>query len=227
VARRPRGVIVNAMVHVTSRGNRGSPIFLQEEDYRGFLEDLRVLAGQHDAHVHAYCLMPNHLHLLLQVRDRPLSSLMRGLLQRHAVRANRLYFGAGHVFGDRFWSRPCESESDVLNTVRYIHLNPVRAGLVGTPEAYPWSSHRIYLGEVETAWVATSILEFLSADRSRAQAAYAVWMAAGLSEAGGDGPGGLPRSYGGPGMRPGRRTRARTGNQEYPSTYEKTAAPAR
>lgn len=226
MARRPRGVIVHAVVHVTARGNRGSPIFFDEADYRAFLEDLRNLSEQHGARVHAYCLMTNHLHLLVQVGERPLSPVMRVLLHRHARRINRLYYKGGHVFGDRFWSRPCTSESDVLNTIRYIHANPVEAGLVGTPDAYPWSSHHIYLGQEEASWVSTSALAFLSADRTRAQAAYAVWMSDGLSGAGAGGGTGRPRPYGGPGIRPARRTRHSVGSQEYPSTYENTTAPA-
>ncbi|MDR7401983.1 MAG: transposase [Armatimonadota bacterium] len=225
MARRPRGVIVHAVVHVTARGNRGSPIFMDEGDYRAFLRDLQDLCGQHGARVHAYCLMTNHLHLLVQVGERPLSPVMRALLHSHARRINRLYYGGGHVFGDRFWSRPCTSESDVLSTIRYIHANPVEAGLVDAPDAYPWSSHRIYLGQEEAPWVSTSALEFFSADRARAQAAYAVWMAGGLSEAGAKGGTGRPRPYGGAGIGPARRTRHSAGSQEYPSTYENTAAP--
>ncbi len=223
--RRPRGVIVNAMVHVTTRGNRGSPIFLRPEDYRAFLDDLRHLCDRHRCRTHAYCLMTNHLHLLVQVGERPLSALMHALLHRHARRVNRLYYGTGHVFGDRFWSRACTSEADVLTTVRYIHANPVQAGLVARPEAYPWSSHRIYLGDEDAPWVATSILEFLSADRERARAAYALWMA---TASGSEGVGAAAAgSHGGPGSRPARRTFHRTGTQEYPRMYENTAAPAR
>ena len=97
---------------------------------------------------------------------------MQVLLQRHAQYVNRLYHHRGHVFADRFWSRICRSDLDVLAVLRYIHLNPVEAGLVKRPAQYQWSSHRVYLGRVSVPWVATVLLEWFSADPAHAVDAY-------------------------------------------------------
>lgn len=170
--RRPRGVIVHAFVHVAARGNRGFPIYVHRRDYRFFLEHLRGYAGKYSARVHAFCLMTNHFHLLLEVGEAPVSKYMHTLLARYAQYVNRTQGWRGHLFGGRFWASVCPDEAYLLAVVRYIHLNPVRAGLVASPEGYPWSSHQAYLGVAHLPWVTTSCLEFFSNDRHRAVAAY-------------------------------------------------------
>ncbi len=179
MARKPRGIIVNAFVHVTAKGNRGVPIYLRDGDYRFFLTCLQEYAARDSARVHAFCLMRNHLHLLLEAGDRPISRLMHTLLHRYAQYVNRLNGYRGHLFGDRYWARVCSEDHDLLAVLRYVHLNPVQAGLVISPELYPWSTHRVYLGISRLPWVATMALQFFSADRERAVASYARFVRAG------------------------------------------------
>jgi len=163
---------VNAFAHVIAKGNRGAVIYPRNFDYAFFLGCLAGAAAAHAVRVHAYCLMPNHVHLLVEATTRPLSAFMKVLLQRHAQYINRLYHHRGHVFGDRFWSRVCRSDLDALASLRYIHLNPVVAGLVKRPAQYPWSSHRVYLGQAEASWVTTALLESFTADPVQAADVY-------------------------------------------------------
>ncbi len=171
--RRPRGKITECLVHVISRGNRGVPIYHDNRDYEFFLDLLEADSHRLDARVHAYCLMSNHYHLLVEVGSVSLSELMHAILHRHAEYINRQYGFHGHLFGDRFWSKPCDSDAYALATVCYIHLNPTRAGITPYPDDYPWSSHRIYLGTSNVPWVTTSLLDLLSPDMTRAQTEYA------------------------------------------------------
>lgn len=172
MARRPRGLLVHTFLHVAAKGNRGLPIYLRDSDYQFFLGCLQHYAAQHSVRVHAYCLMTNHFHLLLEVGSVPVSRLMHILLLRQAQYINRVYSYSGHLFKDRYWSRPCSRDEYLLAVLRYIHLNPVRAGLVSHPDQYRWSSHRVYLGVTNVPWVATTILEFFNANREMAAREY-------------------------------------------------------
>ena len=171
--RRPRGVIVDSLVHVISRGNRGLPIYLGDQDCQAFLEYLQEYVPQYTAQVHGYCLMTNHFHLVVEVGPTPLSKLMHALLNRFTKYFNRRHGYDGHLFGDRFWSKPCDSEAQALATVGYIHLNPCRAGITPSPEGYRWSTHGAYLGTSALEWISTSLLDLFSVDRGRAHAQYA------------------------------------------------------
>lgn len=171
--RKPRGVIVNAFVHVSAKGNRGAPIYLRDSDYRWFLRRLQESAARHAVRVHAYCLMVNHFHLLLEVESQPVSKMMHSLLHRYAQYVNLLHHYQGHLFGGRFWGRICTEDYDVRTVLRYIHRNPVRAGVVRRPDLYPWSSHRAYLGITREPWISTTALQNLSPAPRRAVAAYA------------------------------------------------------
>jgi len=158
---------------VIARGCRGAPIYYDDGDYKSFLRLLEENSSQLNARIHAYCLMTTHFHLVVEVGSVPLSKLMHAVLHRHASCINRTYGFHGHLFGDRFWSKPCDSDAQALATVGYIHLNPCRAGITQYPERYPWSTHRAYLGTSEIEWVSTSLLDLFSADRGRAHEQYA------------------------------------------------------
>jgi REP-associated tyrosine transposase len=108
---------------------------------------------RHGGSLFAYCLMPNHVHLLVRTGDTPLAKFMQGLGQSYTLRFNRIYQKVGHLFQGRYHAIVCDSESYLLTLVRYIHLNPVRAGLTATPEAYPYTGHRSYLRGRSTAFI--------------------------------------------------------------------------
>ena len=144
--------------HVMSRGNAGRSIFLSETDYRLFLfylEEARRLFG---FELHAYCLMPNHFHLFLRMGKITLTVVMQRLLSRYAAAFNTRVEERGHVFQGRFKSLQCLDEAYFLSIVRYIHLNPVKAGLVQKPEAWLWSSLSRLLGEESEPQVSRGLL---------------------------------------------------------------------
>jgi REP element-mobilizing transposase RayT len=139
------------LYHVIVRGNQRQHTFFDDADYGAYLRRLAVYRERHGVSLYAYCLMPNHVHLLVRTGDAPLAKFMQGLQQSYTLRFNRIYRKVGHLFQGRYHAIVCESEPYLLTLVRYIHLNPVRAALTATPEAYPYSGHRTYLAGQTTA----------------------------------------------------------------------------
>ena len=147
MARKPRIHLPGGLYHVIFRGNDGQPVFLNDEDRHRFY--LLLLEGtcRFGYRVHALCLMTNHIHLAIQVSDIPLSRAMQNLSFRYTRWINWRQKRTGHLFQGRYKAVLVDGDSYLLELVRYIHLNPVRAGVVKDPEEYPWSSHRAYLGK--------------------------------------------------------------------------------
>jgi putative transposase len=130
-------------LHVIQRGHNRAACFYVEDDYRFYLDQLRELALDYGCDVHAYCLMTNHVHLLLTPPTAAsCGHLMKHLSQRHAQRINRLQGRSGSLWGGRFRSCLVGAEDYLMLCQRYIELNPVRAGMVAAPGDYPWSSYR-------------------------------------------------------------------------------------
>jgi REP element-mobilizing transposase RayT len=146
MARRPRIIAPGLLYHVIARGNQRRPTFLTPLDYDAYLVRLAAYRERYGVRLFAYCLMPNHVHLLLQTGEPPLPKFMQGLQQSYTQRFNRVHEKVGHVFQGRYRAIVCDRDEYLVTLVRYIHLNPVRAGLVERPEAYPHSGHRAYLG---------------------------------------------------------------------------------
>lgn len=144
MGRSPRVFAPGLVYHVVVRGNHREPTFLQHRDYLAYLARLRTYQDRFDAALRAYCLMPNHVHLLIQLGQIPLGALMQGVQQSYTQYFNRTYATVGHVFQGRYRAFVCADEGYLAALVRYIHLNPVRAGLVLRPDAYPYSSHGPY-----------------------------------------------------------------------------------
>jgi len=135
-------LIPDVATHIIQRGNNRSPCFFRDSDYLYYLVQLRTLAREFGCLVHAYCLMTNHVHLLITPQSSQASTvLMKHLSQRHAQYVNRTYERTGSLWDGRFRSCLTESRRYVLACYRYIELNPVRAAMVGTPGDYPWSSY--------------------------------------------------------------------------------------
>jgi REP element-mobilizing transposase RayT len=135
-----------ALYHVTSRGNAREPIFLDNADRQDFLGRLGEVVLSHRWHCHAYCLMSNHFHLLLETPEPSLSRGMRRLNGQYSQRFNRRHDRVGHGLQGRFKGILVERETHLLELARYVVLNPVRAGMVSSAEEYPWSSLRATLG---------------------------------------------------------------------------------
>jgi putative transposase len=144
---RPHRVQVpGGLYHLTSRGNRRQRIFLDDHDRHRFLDLAGSVAGRRGWLCAAYCLMPNHYHLLLETPEADLSAGMQEINSRHAMWFNWRYELDGHLFQGRFKSVLVESETHLLELSRYIVLNPVRAGLCESAAQWIWSSYRATLG---------------------------------------------------------------------------------
>jgi putative transposase len=133
------------LYHVIVRGNQRQKTFLSGTDYQAYLERVGRYRGKFGHTIHAYCLMPNHVHLLVESSSQPLAKFMQGLQQSYSQYYNLRHRKTGHVFQGRYKAIVCEKDEYLLQLIRYIHLNPVRAGMVKNPEQYEYSGHRAYL----------------------------------------------------------------------------------
>lgn len=144
-----------ALHHVIQRGIAGERIFGGQGDYRAFVHRLGVLLGQTGTSCFAWALLPNHFHLLLRTGDVPVGRMMQRLLTWYAGYYNREHRRNGHLFQNRFKSIVCEEDRYFMALVRYIHLNPVRAGLVkdlGRLAQYEWCGDGVLAGVLAHGW---------------------------------------------------------------------------
>lgn len=140
--------------HVIQRGVAKQILFEDERDYRRYHERLRECVAVFSCEIVAYCLMSNHVHLLIRSSDAAeLSRMMQKLGTGYAKYFNTKYDRSGHVFQGRFHSIPIQSEQQLLACVRYIHNNPVKAKYCKTHKDYEWSSYREYVGKSEVVKV--------------------------------------------------------------------------
>lgn len=151
MARRPRVFAPGLLYHVIMRGNQRQPTFLSDADYLAYLERLARYRQKHGVVLWAYCLMPNHVHVLLETTGPPLAKFMQGVQQSYTQYFNRTHDKVGHLFQGRYKAIVCEKEEYLAVLIRYIHLNPVRAKLVEKPEWYAYSGHGAYLSGQATA----------------------------------------------------------------------------
>jgi REP element-mobilizing transposase RayT len=172
--------VPGGVYHVILRGNHRAPIFGEPSD-RDMLDALVAeTLARYGARAHAYCWMSNHLHVALQVAGTPLAPIVRRIAGVYARRVQRRVPTTGHLFERRYRSVLVDADTHLLRLVRYIHLNPLRAGLVTDPAEYPWSGHRTYLGLASVPWLTTEFtLRLLGSNLVRARRAYARLIAAG------------------------------------------------
>ena len=159
MARLRRLLFPGAIYHVTTRGNRGQLIFLDDLDRERFLELLDDVVKRFGWICHAYCLMGNHYHLVIETPDANLSAGMHRLNGLYAQRFNRRHEVEGHLFERRFHAELVTSNAHLLELSRYVPLNPMRAGICRDAAGYRWSSFRATVGDVPrprfltTAWL--------------------------------------------------------------------------
>ncbi len=149
-----------AFYHITARGNNKENVFCDAPDREKYLHFVERYKGRFDFRLHAYALMPNHVHLLIETGKDPLSKIMQALQTSYTMYFNKRYGRVGHVFQGRFRSLLCDKDSYLIELVRYIHLNPIRAGLVRNLKDYPWTSHGEYLGKKRLVYT-EMVLEML------------------------------------------------------------------
>jgi putative transposase len=134
----------NLISHITQRAAGKEPLFLEDSDYLFMLWLMKETSQNYSLTMYAFCLMPNHIHILLSPSRKNLSDAMRDLFARYAMQFNRKYERKGHLFGGPYRQAVCIDDSYLLAASLYIHLNPVKAGLARNPEDYRWSSIRLY-----------------------------------------------------------------------------------
>ncbi len=169
----------DAWYHVMNRGRRRETIFNEDADFDIFLALLQESSELWGVRIAAYCLMSNHYHLLVQTPRANLSRAMRHIDGIYTQRYNRRHKTVGQVFAGRYKSILVDADSYLLDVVRYIHKNPVRAGMVSDPRRYPWSSHSGYLADgPKWDWLYKGfVLSTFSADGSEARRRYRRFMA--------------------------------------------------
>jgi len=172
----------DALYHVTARGDRREDIFEDDQDRQMFLATLEQVITQFNWICHAWCLMDNHYHLLIQTPDGNLSKGMRQLNGVYTQTNNRRHKRVGHLFQGRFKGILVDSDTYLLELTRYVVLNPVRAGMVKNPADWAWSSYRASVGlEPAAPWLAVEgLLAQFAKRRSLAQQRYAQFVAEGI-----------------------------------------------
>ena len=151
----------HALYHVTSRGDRREDIYLNDADRQAWLGVLAHVCKRFNWTVHAYCLMGNHYHLLVETPDANLSAGMRQLNGVYTQLANRAHGRVGHVFQGRFKAIVVDKDNYLVELARYVVLNPVRAGMVADAADWPWSSYQAMLTPAwlpRPEWLATDKL---------------------------------------------------------------------
>lgn len=151
--RQPRIHSPGLLYHVICRGNQKMPVFLDDQDFRAYLARIAESHAEFPFRLYAYALMGNHVHLLMEAGKQPIAKPMQIIQQRYTQYFNKKYDKIGHIFHGRYKAIVCDRDAYLLELIRYIHLNPVRAGAVKDPSEYPWTSHNSYLAKKVDPWL--------------------------------------------------------------------------
>lgn len=175
---RPHRIHVDGgFYHVTLRGNHQQNIFVAEGDQRLLNCIVERVVDAYRVRIHAYCWMTNHLHFLVRVSDEPLGKAIGQIASEFARAMQAKLETTGHFFERRYHATLIEDESYLKSVVRYIHLNPVEAGIAMDPADFPWSSHLAYLGAPHEPWLDTGfVLQIFGSSHEHAVAAYKGFM---------------------------------------------------
>lgn len=175
-----------ALHHIIARGIERRRIFEDDRDRRSFLERLGQILEQTQTGCYAWALLPNHFHLLLRTGAAPVATVMRRLLTGHAIGFNKRHQRPGHLFQNRYKSILCQEDAYLLELVRYIHLNPLRAGLVQDIDQlarYAFCGHGVIMGKHEQPWQDTdTVLAYFGERVGEARHGYRVFVAKGVDQ---------------------------------------------
>ncbi len=185
MARQPRIDVAGFPQHIIQRGHNRSDCFFQDDDYHQYLDFLSAAVEKFDCQVHAYVLMPNHIHLLATGETNgALASLMQSVGRQYVGYVNQTYMRSGTLWEGRFRSALIESERYFLACCRYIELNPVRAGMVREPGDYAWSSYRHHTAKRRLRWIEDhDAYRELGRNNKVRAVAYRDWVAQGVDDA--------------------------------------------
>lgn len=171
MARYARKKSESGIFHVMLRGINKQTIFEDDEDRERFLETIERYKTVSKYEIYGYCLMSNHVHLLLKETEEPISAIIKRICSSYVYWYNWKYERCGHLFQERYKSETVENEGYLLTVLRYIHQNPVKAGLSKNIKEYKWSSYNEYAGK--TAIVDTGfVLQIFSVDREKAVSSF-------------------------------------------------------
>lgn len=184
MARRARVEFPGALYHVICRGNQRQRIFRDDRDRQKYLEILSSLKTLFSFRIPAYVLMLNHVHLLVESGEAPLSRIMQRLGSGYTQYFNQRHKQVGHLFQGRYKAILCDKDSYLLELTRYLHLNPVRAKVVDDPGEYQWSSYGGYVGKTqEPKWLdSAAVLEHFSGNLREARRQYRRFVLEGIEE---------------------------------------------
>jgi REP element-mobilizing transposase RayT len=183
MARKIRIEFPGALYHVLARGNNKQQIFNDDQDYKAYLKRIERYRIRYKFTLYAFVLMPNHVHFLMEIGFMSLSKIMQGLQQSYTSYFHKKYKTVGHLFQGRYKAILCQRDAYLLELVRYIHLNPVRAAIVANPEDYLWSSHQFYLGYLGQPFIEKDfIFTMLSENESTAERIYRQFIKEGIDK---------------------------------------------
>ncbi len=153
--RKARLLVPNCPHHIVQRGHNRKTIFVADDDYQYYLDNLREYKINFGVKVYAWCLMTNHVHLIIEPGEEvdAVSRLMTRLAGRQTAYVNKLEGRSGSLWEGRFKASPIQRDAYLLACCRYIELNPVRAGMVSDPKQYRWSSYGMRIGDTPTHWL--------------------------------------------------------------------------
>jgi REP element-mobilizing transposase RayT/ribosomal protein L7Ae-like RNA K-turn-binding protein len=181
MARKPRIEFPGALYHVIARGNHKNRIFLTPKDYQKYLSLIKRYKERYHFQLYAYALMSNHVHLLVEIATVPLSKIMQGLQQTYTQFFNWKYGKAGHLFQGRYKAIICQKNVYLLELIRYIHLNPIRAGVAERLANYPWTSYSYYIKDTSATLIDTDfVLKQFADDKTTARRYYQEFIRAGI-----------------------------------------------
>jgi REP element-mobilizing transposase RayT len=170
MSRKSREWYPNVAMHITSRGNHRNDIFRDDEDYEFYIVLIEecIKYFNNEFQILGYILMTNHIHLQIQTKEKHIGFFMKRLNNFYAKYFNNKYNYIGHLFQERYGSEIINNDKYMLETSRYIHLNPVRANMVKRPEEYKWSSYSMYIGEDKEKFInSRKILDYFKEDNQR------------------------------------------------------------
>lgn len=165
-----------ALHHIIARGIERCKIFRNDADHEDFLQRLGKQLRETETRCYAWALIPNHFHLLLKTGNAPIATIMRRLLTGYATGFNRRHRRSGHLFQNRYKSILCQEDAYLIELVRYIHLNPLRARIardLETLDTYPYAGHSVLMGKQRIEWQSTdSVLTLFGSKLNQARSKY-------------------------------------------------------
>lgn len=183
MARKLRIEYEGAFYHVITRGNQRQDIFRDKDDFLKYLDILSHYKKRHQYSLYSYVMMSNHVHMLIETKQIPLSKILQGINQSYTMYFNRRHRTVGHIFQGRYKAILCDRDEYLLLLVKYIHLNPVRAKMVREQKDYKWSSHKYYVGKEKKNNMIDidRVLRMFSEDKTTSRKFYRDFMGDGIT----------------------------------------------